>query len=88
MGTVFEEIESFCSDLHFLKWATSAQNIGCESIDCCLNNSSSRFLDSLDIFRVDSSSAEQVSVCEVLGGQITDRQLGEDDLSSRFNDFS
>ena len=48
----------------------------------CLQNSSSGFSDSHQVVLLNSTGAEDSSVGEVLGGQVTNRKHGEDNLGS------
>merc|ERR1740139_1205610 len=41
----------------------------------------------VEIVKLDTSSAENLSVSEVLGSEITDRESGEDDLGTGVNDL-
>ncbi len=73
--------------MDFLKVAASSKNIVSQAIDRCLNDTASGFGESLKIINRDSSSAEEVSVSEVLSGKITNGKLREDDLSAAGNDL-
>jgi hypothetical protein len=56
-------------------------------MDGGLDNSTSGFGKSVEIFLWDSTSAEEASICEVLSSKISNRELGEDDLGSRLDNL-
>lgn len=84
---VLEQVVSFIAELDLFEDAASAEDIRGQPIDSGLHDSASGLSQSLDIFLGDSASTEKPSVSEVLGGEISNGQLGEDDLSARGNDL-
>lgn len=87
LGTVTEEVVPFCSDLFLFETATPAQHFRSESIDSSLDLSSHSLQHSLQVVIGYSPCTEESSVCEVLGSQVSDRQFGEDDLSTTLHNL-
>jgi len=85
--TLGEHVESFVSELNFFKLAAGSENVLSEAKDGGLHDGSSGLGDSKDIVFLDSSSAENVSVGEVLSGKISNGKVGEDDLGSGLDNF-
>ena len=81
--TLRKHVESFVSELNFLELAAISHDLISESIGGGLNDSTSGFAHAVQVFLLDTSRAEDVSVCEVLRGQITHGQLGEDNFGAR-----
>lgn len=75
LRAVGEQVVSGSSDLSFLEMAASAENLRRKSINSGLNHSSGSLGDSHQIFLLHSTSAENSTVSEILGSQITNRQL-------------
>jgi hypothetical protein len=68
---ISEHIESLISDLDFLEFSASSQNIISEAMDGSLQNGSGGFSNSLEIIFLNSTGAENISVSKVLSGKIT-----------------
>lgn len=86
LGTNGEHVISFSSELDFFEFTAGSEDGGLESVDGGLDDSSGGLGHTLEVFVGHSSGAEHVSVGEVLSSQISDRELGKHDLSSRGND--
>lgn len=78
-----KHVESFVSELNFLEFAAISHDLISESIGGGLNDSTSGFAHAVQVFLLDASRAEDVSICEVLRGQITHGQLGKDNFGAR-----
>jgi len=81
-----EHVESFTSELNFFELAAFSHNLLGNTVNGGLNLGTSGLGDVLEIPDRDTTSAENVSVCEVLSGQVTNGHLGENDLGSRLDD--
>ena len=82
-----EHVESLITNLNLLELATESKDVLGKSIDGCLKNGSSSFSNSSEIIFLYSSRAENVSVGKVLGSKVTNWKVGENDLSSRFDNL-
>jgi hypothetical protein len=81
-----EHVVSFTAELNFLELAALSQNLLGNAVDGSLNLGTGGLGDVLEIPHGDTTSAENISVSEVLSGQVTDRELGEHNLSAGFDD--
>lgn len=86
-GASSEHVETSISKLDFFEFLTGSENLFGDTVSSSLHDSSSGFGASIEITKRASSSAEDVSVSEVLSGQISNRELGENDLSTSFGNF-
>jgi hypothetical protein len=86
-GASSEHVETSISELHFFEFLTGSENLFRDTVSSSLHDSSSGFGASIEITKRASSSAEDVSVSEVLSGQISNGELGENDLSTGFGNF-
>ena len=81
-----EHVVSFTAELNFLELAALSHDFLGDAVNGGLNLGAGGLGDGLQIPHGDAASAENVSVGEVLGGQVTDGQLGEDDLGAGLDD--
>ena len=87
VGAVFEKIVPFSSDLLFVELSAGSEDIGGQFVDGGLENGSGGLRDSLDILVGDSTSTENASVGEPLGSQVTNGELGENNLGTDVMNF-
>jgi hypothetical protein len=66
-----EHVISVISESNFLEFTASSKNFFGNSVSGSLEDSTGGFGNSLDIFNMDSSSAENSSVGEILSSKIT-----------------
>mmetsp|Transcript_11729 Transcript_11729/g.35738 ORF Transcript_11729/g.35738 Transcript_11729/m.35738 type:complete len:224 (-) Transcript_11729:664-1335(-) len=85
--TACEQIVSLPTDALLLKQFTGAQDIVTDSVHCSLHSASHGTLHTLKVLFGNSTRAEDVSVCKVLGGQISNCQSAQDNLCSCGDDL-
>jgi len=68
-----EHVESLGSELDLLEFTAMSEDLLLDSINGGLDNTASCLGDTVEIVKLDTSSAENLSVSEVLGSEITDR---------------
>jgi hypothetical protein len=85
LSAALEKVETLASDLLLLKGFANTQVL---LLDICagrLNRSSDCLDNTVQVSGGDTSGAENVAVSKVLGGQISDGQLGQDNLGASGN---
>ena len=82
-----EHVVSLASELDFLKLFTGSEDLFGDTVSGSLHNSTSGLSSSVHIVKRASSSAEDFSVSEVLGGQISNGESGKDDVSASGDDL-
>jgi len=82
-----EHVVSFVTKLDLLEFSAETKNIVGQTVDGGLEDSSSSFADSSQIIFLNSTSAEDISVGEVLGSKITNWEVRENNLGSRCDNF-
>ena len=80
-------VVAFVSKLNFFELSASTKHTVVNAVDCGLQDSASGLAHTLQIALIDTASAEQASVSKVLGSQVTDVQLRQNDLGARRYDF-
>jgi hypothetical protein len=75
IGASGEEIEAFGADLNFLELAADSEGILADVVAGVVEYGSSGFGDAFQVVIGDTAGAENISVSEVLGGQISDGQF-------------
>lgn len=75
LGALSEHIISLATKLDFFELTAGTENIIIEAISSGLQDSTGCLAYALQIFLRDTTCAENASVCEVLGGQVTDWEL-------------
>lgn len=68
--------------MHFLEDAAGAEDVLGDALDSCLEDGTGCFGNAVQVILRDAASAEDVTVCEVLGGQVADWELRQDDLGA------
>lgn len=81
-----EKIVSFASELNFFELTADSEDIFSDSVCGCLDDTTSWLWNSVEVVTWDSTSAEKVSVGEVLGGQVSNWELWQNDLSTWCDD--
>lgn len=81
-NTLGEHVVSLVTELDFLELSTLAHDSFAKTVGGSLNLSTGSLGNALQIVRGDATSAEDISISEVLGGEVTNGELGEDDLSA------
>ncbi len=75
------------SDLHLFKLSTGSQDARVQPRgNCRLDRRPSGASRPVQIGVLDPAGAENVAVGEVLGGEVADSELGEDDVGTGFSD--
>lgn len=87
LGTTSKNVISFLTNSSLFEDPTKTQALLSEVCYRCLDDCTSGLLHSFDILLGHSSGAENVSISEVLRGEISDRKLREDDIRSRLMDL-
>ena len=87
MGNLSKHVIAVVSKLHFLELAACSKNLLRQAISSCLNLATGCLHHALEIFRWNPARAEDVSISEVLGRQITDWQLRQHNFGSSVNNF-
>ena len=77
-----EHVVPLVSELDLLELPASTEHVLADALDSGLEDSASGLGNSLQIVLLYSSGAEDISVREVLGGQVTDWKLRKNDLGS------
>lgn len=73
--------------MFLLERATSAEDVGSHVVDGGLKHCSGGFGDAGDVLVGNSACAEDASVCEPLGGQVSDGEFREDNVGSNIMNF-
>ena len=81
-GAAGEYVVTITADLLLLEQGTFAQVLGLQVQDGRLNGTTDSLDDTLQIFVRHTTSTEDVTVGKVLRGQITDGQLGQNDIGT------
>jgi len=81
-----EHVVSFTAELNFLELAALSHNLLGDAVDGSLNLGTGGLGDVLEIPHGNATSAENISVSEILSGQITDGELGEHNLGAGLDD--
>ena len=87
VGAFSEHVVSLRSELSLFEFTSVTENRRFETVSSSLENGTSGLADALEIILRDATSAENVSVSEVLSGQVTDRELGENNVGSGLDDL-
>jgi len=82
-----EHVISVISESNFFEFTASSKNVCGNSVSGSLEDSTGGFGNSLNIFNVDSTSAENSSVGEILSSKITNWLARKNNLSSSLNDM-
>lgn len=82
-----EHVVAFTTELNLLKLATGAKNVVLASVDGGLDDGAGGLADTLEILLGHATGTEDVSVCEVLGGQVTNGELGEHNVGTAGNNL-
>jgi len=82
-----EHVISVISESNFFEFTASSKNVSGNSVSGSLEDSTGGFGNSLNIFNVDSTSAENSSVGEILSSKITNWLARKNNLSSSLNDM-
>jgi hypothetical protein len=86
-GAAGEEVVSLRAKLNFLKLATSTENIVGQSVDSGLDNTAGGLGKTSKVVAGNSTSAEEVSISEVLGGEVANGQAGQDNVGTAGDDL-
>ena len=87
MGNLSKHVIAIVSKLHFLELAACSQNFLRQTISSRLNLAASGLYHALEILRWNPAGAEDVSISEILGRQITDWQFRQDNFGSSVDNF-
>jgi hypothetical protein len=87
MGNLSKHVIAVVSKLHFLELAACSKNLLRQAISSCLNLATGCLHHALEILRWNPARAEDVSISEVLGRQITNWQLRQHNFGSSVNNF-
>jgi hypothetical protein len=85
-GALGEHVVALGAELHFLELAAFTENGIGDSKSGSLHLSTGGLAYTVEVLERNASSAENIAVSEVLGGEISDGELGEDDLGSSLDD--
>jgi hypothetical protein len=85
VGALGEHVVSFVSELDFLELSTFTKNLFGDTKGSGLALGTSCLTNTVKILKGDATSAEDIAVSEVLGSEITNGKLGEDNLGSSFD---
>jgi len=85
--TASEHVVSLVTKLDLLELAANSEHVRGESLHGGLKDSTGSLGNTGHIILLDSTGAEDVSVGEVLGGEITNGEVREDNLGSGVGDF-
>lgn len=77
-----EHVVAFVSELDLFELSTDTEHLAHETVDSGLHDGTSGFAHTVEVLLRDATGTEDISVGEVLGCQVTDRKLREDDLSA------
>lgn len=83
---LLKQVEPLASNLSLLEPTASTEVLGLNVGARALDRASDGLDDTLEVVGSDATGTEDVSVGEVLSCEVTDRELGEDDLGARGND--
>lgn len=82
LGAASEQVVAVATDLTLLEPIALAEVLGLKVIDRGLNGATNRLDHAREIIVGDTTGAEDVTISKELRGQITDGQLGQDNLGS------
>lgn len=82
-----EHVVAFVTELNFLKLFAGSEDLLTDTVSGSLHNTTGGLGSSVKIVKGATSSAEDVSVSEILSGQISNGESGEDNVSAGSEDF-
>lgn len=82
LGAVLEEVEALAADLALVEGPAHAEVVGLDVGAGGLDGGAGGLDDAVHVLGGDAAGAEDVAVGEVLGGEVADGLLGQDDLGA------